>query len=173
MASSTPYGSVPAPSNPDHLQKGYGGSNNTAETAPVMGANMGRPTDASPLSQSVERRDMQPLEMSGGGRDATPASNGDAGGLMRGNSSATELPSRGGTLKKKASLGRKSSLKRSDSRKSTRTESVKSLILGHSEKLVVGDEDHMNNVYFTPVPTSGTPTEVLANRFQGKHNEKN
>ncbi|KAI9882379.1 MAG: hypothetical protein M1823_005877 [Watsoniomyces obsoletus] len=164
MASSSPYGSVPAPSDPEHLQRGYGGSNNAAETAPVMGATMGRPTDTSPLTQSVERRDMQPVEMSGGSR--APAPNGDAEGLMRANSSATELPSRGGTLKKKGSLSRKSSMKRSDSRKSTRTESVKSLMLGHSEKLVVGDEDNMNNVYFTPVPTSGTPTEVLANRFQ-------
>jgi hypothetical protein len=77
------------------------------------------------------------------------------------------VPSRSGTLKKSGSVSRKSSIGRSNSRRSTRTESVKSLNIGHGEKLLVGDEENMQSAYYTPVPTTGTPTEVLANRFQG------
>jgi len=31
-----------------------------------------------------------------------------------------------------------------------------------------GDDVDYNSVFFTPVPTTGNPTEVLANRFQGR-----
>lgn len=30
------------------------------------------------------------------------------------------------------------------------------------------DEDSFNSVFHTPIPTTGNPTEVLANRFQGE-----
>lgn len=75
------------------------------------------------------------------------------------------VQSRSGTLKKKASLN-KGSLRRSGSRKSSYAGSVRSLKLGEKEKY--NETDESNSIFFCPVPTSGNPTELLANRFQGK-----
>ena len=79
--------------------------------------------------------------------------------------SHTLTPSRGGTLKKRHSLSRKSSLKRSGSRKESRPGSVKSLDLAED---VDGYGPEMNSAFFTPVPTTGSPTDILVNRFQGR-----
>ncbi|KAL9050793.1 MAG: hypothetical protein Q9162_006414 [Coniocarpon cinnabarinum] len=65
--------------------------------------------------------------------------------------------SRGGTLRKRQSLKKSGSLMRRGSRKSLRAGSIKGMR---------DDEDSFNSVYHSPVPTSGNPTEVLANRFQ-------
>lgn len=89
------------------------------------------------------------------------------GGLQRSDSQASHtsaaLPSRGGTLKKKPSLSRKGSLKRSSSRRSMRAGSVRSLNLGEKEKY--SDEDPAS-AFYVPIPTTGSPTDELANRFQ-------
>lgn len=85
--------------------------------------------------------------------------------LSQASQSATTIPSRGGTLKKKASLKKSSSLKRSASKKSSYAGSVRSLQLGEKEKYQV-DPEH-NSVFYCPVPTSGSPTDLLADRFQG------
>jgi len=82
-------------------------------------------------------------------------------------SQAQSLPSRGGTLKKKASLRRTGSLMRTSSRRSSRAGSVRSVNLGEREKY--GQSEEMNSVFYSPVPLSGNPTELLANRFQGKY----
>jgi hypothetical protein len=79
--------------------------------------------------------------------------------------SQIQTPSRGGTLKKKSSLKRTSSLMRTSSRRSSRAGSVRSMTLGEKEKY--GQSEEMNSVFYCPVPTSGSPTELLANRFQG------
>lgn len=79
--------------------------------------------------------------------------------------SHTLTPSRGGTLKKRQSLSRKNSLNRNTSKKGSRPSSVKSLKFADD---VGGHGSEMNSAFFTPVPTSGSPTEALANRFQGK-----
>jgi len=65
------------------------------------------------------------------------------------------LPRRGGTLKKKASL------RRSGSRRSSRAGSVRSLALQPEPS------DEMHSAFYSPVPTTGNPTELLANRFTG------
>jgi hypothetical protein len=39
------------------------------------------------------------------------------------------------------------------------------MTLGEKEKY--GQSEEMNSVFYCPVPTSGSPTELLANRFQG------
>ncbi len=78
--------------------------------------------------------------------------------------SHTLTPSRGGTLKKRQSLSRKTSLKRSGSKKGSRPGSVRSLTFADD---VDGQGSEMHSAFFTPVPTSGSPTEILANRFQG------
>ena len=79
--------------------------------------------------------------------------------------SHTLMPSRGGTLKKRQSLSRKTSLKRSGSRKDSRPGSVKSLEFADD---MGGHGSEMSSAFFTPVPTTGSPTEILANRFQGR-----
>ncbi|KAK0724752.1 hypothetical protein B0H67DRAFT_598242 [Lasiosphaeris hirsuta] len=69
--------------------------------------------------------------------------------------------SRGNTLKKKASLRRTGSLKRSSSRRSMKAGSVRSLALQSTT-----DQDEIHSAFYCPIPTTGSPTEVLANRFQ-------
>ncbi|KAI1763710.1 hypothetical protein GGR53DRAFT_520833 [Hypoxylon sp. FL1150] len=69
--------------------------------------------------------------------------------------------SRGNTLKKKSSLRRSGSLKRSSSRRSMKAGSVRSLALQSTH-----DSDEIHSAFFCPVPTTGSPTELLANRFQ-------
>ena len=94
----------------------------------------------------------------------------EGGSVRRSNSvmsqSQTLTPSRGGTLKKKNSLKKSNSLKRSSSRRSLGAGSVRSLNLGDKEKYEGSD---LYSAFFTPVPTKGNPTEILSNRFQGKH----
>lgn len=82
-------------------------------------------------------------------------------GIVDGNNAL----SRGNTLKKKASMRRRSgSLRRSSSRRSMKAGSVRSLALQ-----VTPDDVEMQSAFFCPVPTSGNPTDVMANRFQGSH----
>ena len=134
----------------------------------------GKPETSGPLSQSVQqgksyelqdnagadpfRRSVTPLQDA-----ASPDTHGDSSNLSQ---SQTLTPSRGGTLKKRQSLRKKNSVKRSMSGRLSRTNSMKSL--GGSEKEVYKGEnaDEINKAFFTPVPTSGSPTEILANRFQ-------
>ncbi|KAL6870255.1 hypothetical protein J3F83DRAFT_735648 [Trichoderma novae-zelandiae] len=73
------------------------------------------------------------------------------------------LLQRGNTLKKKASLRRSGagSIVRSSSRRSARAGSVKSLILQSAT-----DPDELHSAFYCPVPTNGSPTEVLVARFQ-------
>ncbi|KAE8356899.1 hypothetical protein BDV28DRAFT_126383 [Aspergillus coremiiformis] len=75
-------------------------------------------------------------------------------------------PTRSGTLKKKSSLSKRSSMRRSGSKKSLRAGSVRSLILGDKEKYSVDGVEDQNSAFHIPVPTNGSPTEVLADRFQ-------
>ncbi|KAF3352179.1 hypothetical protein VdG1_00660 [Verticillium dahliae VDG1] len=91
-----------------------------------------------------------------------------ANNMQRSNSYASNsgedhlsLPSRGNTLKKKGSLRRNASLKRSGSRRSMNAGSVRSLALQSTS-----DPDEAHSAFHCPVPTTGNPTEVLANRFQ-------
>ncbi|KIW22798.1 uncharacterized protein PV07_11062 [Cladophialophora immunda] len=78
--------------------------------------------------------------------------------------SQTLLPSRGGTLKKKASLHKSASLKRTASKRSSYAGSVRSMPLAEKEKY--GETEESNSVFYCPVPTTGNPTELLAARFQ-------
>lgn len=83
-------------------------------------------------------------------------------GPADGSHTATAL-SRGNTLKKKPSLRRGGSLKRSSSRRSMKAGSVRSLALQSST-----DEQELHSAFYCPVPTAGNPTEALAARFQGE-----
>lgn len=96
-----------------------------------------------------------------------------ASGLQRTNSqmsqSATAVPSRGNTLKKKASLRGVGSVKRSGSKKSSYAGSVRSMQLGEKEKYEPSEEH--NSAFYCPVPITGSPTDLLADRFQGERAE--
>ncbi|PGH26552.1 hypothetical protein AJ80_01681 [Polytolypa hystricis UAMH7299] len=80
--------------------------------------------------------------------------------------SHSQLPSRAGTLRKKPSLGKKGSLRRAGSRRSSRAGSVRSMNLGEKEKYGVVEGDEINSAFYVPIPTTGNPTEVMAARFQ-------
>lgn len=82
--------------------------------------------------------------------------------------SHTVIPSRGGTLKKRRSLSRKGSLKRELSRRSSRPGSIKGVGLDGQEEHVGDAGSEYNSAFHTPVTTSGSPTEILATRFQGR-----
>ena len=93
-----------------------------------------------------------------------PSSVGDnnlqrAGSTM--SQSQTLTPSRGGTLKKRQSLSRRTSLTRNTSMKGERPASQ-----AFADDTLAQNPE-MNDAFFTPVPTTGSPTEILANRFQG------
>lgn len=135
-----------------------------ATSATDSASTPGHPADpSSPLSHSASQtqanggRFHEDFDVSG------RASTFLDGPMQRSNSIVSQgdtlIPSRGGTLKKKASLRKTGSLRRSSSRRSSRAGSVRSLALQPNE-----DEAH--SAFFSPVPTSGNPTEILANRFQ-------
>lgn len=172
--SAQPDSSVPLPSQP-----GYGQHSlprtfqpNSGVTATDFGT-PGQPSDFSPLSQSTNQNYAKFNEewdaSQRGSSLADPNMNSDMqrsnsvisqGGMSQGD---TLIPSRGGTLKKKASVKRASSFKRSGSRRSSRAGSVRSLALNPQ-----GEEDEMRSAFYSPVPTTGNPTEILANRFNGQ-----
>ena len=144
-----------------------------ADTQPqVADFASGKPNDSGPLSQSVQQGKADDLHdgVDPFRRFATPAhdaaspdTHGESSNLSQ---SQTLTPSRGGTLKKRQSLRKKNSVKRSMSGRLSRTNSMKSLVGSEKEAYSGEHASELNNVFFTPVPTSGSPTEMLANRFQ-------
>jgi hypothetical protein len=128
--------------------------------------------DSSPLVQSLNKHeDSYGLARHDDASIHDGYQNMTGGELRRSNSQISQsqnlMASRGGTLKKKASLKRTGSMKRSSSKRSSRAGSVRSLALGEKEKYGEGEE--FNSAFYTPVPTAGSPTDILANRFQGSH----
>lgn len=172
MASHEPT-TIPHPTQ-NHVDRGYGAS--TPGQSQLLGASAvtdygslsGNPIDSSPLSQSMAQQNTYGKfneEWDASQRGSSVID----GGIHRSNSGMSQgetlTPSRGGTLKKKASLKRGNSLKKSSSRRSSRAGSVRSLALQSSN-----DNDEMHSAFFSPVPFNGNPTETLANRFQGMVN---
>jgi hypothetical protein len=153
-----------------YLEKGYGASSiSHLQAAPLsaatdFGSTPSIPSEISPLLQSVQQNHGRFNEEWDASRRGSSILDGSLQRSHSGMSQGETLtPSRGGTLKKKASLKRGSSLRRSNSRRSSRAGSVRSLALQPS-----GDIDEMHSAFFSPVPTSGSPTDILANRFQGR-----
>lgn len=134
----------------------------------------GAPDAVSPLSQSALQaqpaklnEDLEPIQ-----HDQSAFDDGAGADMRRANSTKSQphtlTPSRGGTLKKKRSLSRKASLKRSGSQKNSIPGSERDMGFDGQDEYVGEHASEMNSAFFTPVPTSGNPTEVLANRFQGE-----
>lgn len=149
---SASYGSVPQPDE-SHLRTGYGASNATDFAR-------GNPSDSSPLAQSLGQQSEFHDDLDDSQRGASTVDD----NFKRSASSASTAvnnttPSRSGTLKKRSSVRRTGSLKRSSSRRSLRAGSIKNMVFGD-------EKEDFNSAFWTPVPTSGTPTEVLADRFQ-------
>lgn len=167
MASLNANSTIPPPSL-QYLERGYGASSTRSNLLPATaatdfgsGSTPGNPIDTSPLAQSAAHNGRFNEEWDASQRGSSIID----GPMQRSNSVMSQgdtlIPSRGGTLKKKASLRRTGSLKRTSSRRSSRAGSVRSLVLQ-----APGDIDEMHSAFFSPVPTSGNPTEILANRFQ-------
>ncbi|KAJ9637612.1 uncharacterized protein PV06_09432 [Exophiala oligosperma] len=114
------------------------------------------PNDPGAMSQTGLVHDGEAV--TGEGAPMLPRSNSQMSG------SQSQVPSRGGTLKKKPSLHKSASLRRTASKRSSYAGSVRSMKLGEREKY--GETEETNSVFYCPVPTSGNPTEILANRFQ-------
>lgn len=157
------YGSVPSP-NEAHMSRGYGNSV-SADFA------QGNPDASSQLSQSMGthqgpgafHEDFDASQRGSSIVDGGGGSGGGDTGLARANSSASTAvqatPTKNNTLKKKSSIKRTTSLKRSSSKRSLKAGSL----AGFGG---VNSDQKYNSAFSTPVPTSGTPTEILANRFQ-------
>lgn len=151
---SATYQSIPQVDDPALLSRGYGTSANDFAASP-QSAHYDRSRrgkfeedfDAPTRGTSVVDGDMHPRSSS---RSST---------LNQG-----VTPSRSGTLKKKGSIKRSGSLRRSGSRKSIHAGSIRGVTLDDQER----GYDREDSVFYTPVPTKGSPTEVLAERFQSK-----
>ncbi|KAF9701598.1 hypothetical protein EKO04_000668 [Ascochyta lentis] len=155
---------VPSIDDPSHISRGYGDSSqpnvgvNDFATSGGQHARRGRfeeDFDARTRGSSVIDGDEVPQ------RSASRASR--ASSTLRDstlNQGAT--PSRSGTLKKKSSVKRSGSLKRSGSRKSMHAGSIRGVTIDDQEH----GYDREESVFYTPVPTKGSPTDILADRFQ-------
>lgn len=155
---------VPGIDDPSHLSRGYGSSSalnvgvndfaNDQYGSSVPDERRGRfeeSFDAPTRGGSVLDGDIPQRSASRASRGSTTLNQGST-------------PSRSGTLKKKNSVKRNSSLKRSGSRRSMHAGSIRGVTIDDQER----GYDREDSVFYTPVPTKGSPTEVLAERFQSK-----
>lgn len=167
------YANVPTPSD-SHFDRGYGnGNSGVADFA------TGNPsaTMSSPLGQSMGQQgfggqfhedfdaNSRPVSTVGAPQGAGVDRSASSASTAVANAQANQgTPSRNNTLKKKASIRRTGSLKRSSSRKSLAAGSIRSV----GGKSVAGgnETEDFNSAFHTPIPTQGSPTDILANRFQ-------
>lgn len=140
---------------------------NSQTPQPDHGSHLAAPVATRPTKFTEEwdasQRGSSIMDSSAPGTSSMQRANSFSGSVVTGltGDGITTL-SRGNTLKKKASLRRSGSLKRSSSRRSMKAGSVRSLALQSTN-----DQDEANSAFYCPVPTAGSPTDVLANRFQG------
>jgi hypothetical protein len=161
VETSASYNPVPGVEDPSHLSRGYGSSsqlnvgvNDFADdhygSAPAeRRGRFEENFDARTRGASVLDGDIPQRSASRASRASTTLNQGST-------------PSRSGTLKKKGSVKRSASLKRSGSRKSMHAGSIRGVTIDDQER----GYDREDSVFYTPVPTKGSPTEVLAERFQ-------
>lgn len=159
---------VPSIDDPSHLSRGYGGGSHLD-----VGVNDFANDQYGSSNPHEERRGRfeetfdartRGSSVLEGDRDVPQRS---ASRASRASSTLNQgsAPSRSGTLKKKNSVKRSGSLKRSGSRKSMHAGSIRGVPLDDQE----GGYDREDSVFYTPVPTKGSPTDVLADRFQSTY----
>ncbi|KAF2814059.1 uncharacterized protein BDZ99DRAFT_486093 [Mytilinidion resinicola] len=164
------YDSVPPPNDPAHLHRGYGTAATNASHLDIdqhdFGTTPGNPGVSSPLSQSLApQRSKFGEDFDATQRGTSVLNDGDLPHRTASNASTLNqgaAPARSGTLKKKGSVRRTGSLKRSGSKRSLHAGSIRGVNI-EDEGPAASKE---NSVFYTPVPTTGNPTEVLASRFQ-------
>jgi hypothetical protein len=154
---------VPSIDDPSHLSRGYGGNShlnvgvNDFATSGTQNERLGR------FEEDFDARTRGSSVIEGG--DVPHRSASRASSTLRDSAlNQGSTPSRSGTLKKKGSVKRTGSLKRSGSRKSLHAGSIRGVPL---------DDEHgyerEDSVFYTPVPTRGSPTDILADRFQSTY----
>ncbi|KAL4788220.1 hypothetical protein BJX76DRAFT_367342 [Aspergillus varians] len=161
-----PFG--PASQPHDSLSRAYGGrsgSRPNSFAAPSSSYNVaqGAAVEPSPLTHYGRFHEELDATSMRGSIDGPSGIQRSASQISQ---SRSATPTRAGTLKKKSSLSKRGSVRRSGSRRSMRAGSVRSLALGDREKYAVDGDEDTNSAFYIPVPTSGNPTEVLADRFQ-------
>ncbi|OSS46513.1 hypothetical protein B5807_08398 [Epicoccum nigrum] len=152
---------IPSIDDPSHLSRGYGNSSYMNAGVDDFAASGGQHERLGRFEEDFDARTRGSSVLDGGDiprRSASRASSTVRDSTL--NQSST--PSRSGTLKKKGSVKRTGSLKRSGSRKSLHAGSIRGVPIDDQEQ-GYGRED---SVFYTPVPTKGSPTDVLADRFQ-------
>ncbi|KAB8664850.1 hypothetical protein FH972_026273 [Carpinus fangiana] len=110
------------------------------------------PLDSSPLSASATNR--SGYQITPGTDTTVQRSSSMASTKVNQNGAPSPAPARSNTLSKRTSLRKRDSLKRTKSGRSLRAGSMKGL-----------DDENFYSVFHTPIPTSGSPTDTLANRF--------
>ncbi|PLN84082.1 hypothetical protein BDW42DRAFT_53252 [Aspergillus taichungensis] len=170
LRSHTPdaYGALPQPADSVFPHRGYAprsSSRPNSFVATTSAYNVAHNGMAEP-SSGRSHRDLDGASHRASLAFDTPSALQRSASHMSQPQSRSATPTRSTTLKKKSSLSKKGSIRRSGSRKSMRAGSVRSLVLGDKEKYHSEGADDQNSAFFIPIPTSGSPTEVLANRFQ-------
>lgn len=163
---------IPQPNHPGVLRRGYSAVRSSSRPNSYAGNSSAFQYGHGAVDQSqVPRNPRFREDFETASHRSSVAVDGPAGGLQRSASQVSQArsltPSRSGTLRKKASLSKKGSLRRNGSRRSLRAGSVRSLSLGDREKYNADGTEDVNSAFALPIPTTGNPTEVLANRFQG------
>ena len=160
---SASYNPVPGIDDPSHLSRGYGSSShlNTVGVNDFADDHYGSSAPEERRGRFEEDFDARTRGSSVIDGDAPQRS---ASRASRGSTTLNQgsTPSRSGTLKKKGSVKRNASLKRSGSRRSMHAGSIRGVTIDDQERGYEREE----SVFYTPVPTKGSPTEILADRFQ-------
>lgn len=154
---------------PNNLNRGYSARSTSSRPLSYAGNSSTHGHGAQDQSPALHNPRTK-ADLDTGSRRSSVAVDGHVG-VQRSASQMSQVrsptPSRSGTLRKKASLSKKGSLRRSGSRRSLRAGSVRSLSLGDREKYHVDGSEDVNSAFAVPIPTHGSPTEALADRFQG------
>lgn len=152
---------VPSIDDPSHLSRGYGDSSHLNVGVNDFATSGGQHERLGRFEEDFDARTRGSSVLDGG--DAPRRSASRASSTLNDSSfNQNSTPSRSGTLKKKGSVKRSGSLKRSGSRKSLHAGSIRGVTIDDQEH----GYDREDSVFYTPVPTKGSPTEVLADRFQ-------
>lgn len=150
------YSAVPDIDDPSYLNRGYGGTSQhglgiqdfSDASGGVHSERRGR------FEENFDARTRGSSVLDG---DLPQRSSSRASTLNQGSA-----PSRSGTLKKKGSVKRTGSLKRSGSRRSLHAGSIRGVAIDDQEQ----GYEREQSIFYTPVPTKGSPTDILAERFQ-------
>jgi hypothetical protein len=159
---------IPHPNDPGQLSRGYGPRSTLSRPSSFAGSTSYHYGSGALDPQTHNPRFKEDFDAAS--HRSSVAYDGPSG-IQRSASTMSHVrsptPTRSGTLRKKASLSKKGSLRRNGSRRSMRAGSVRSLSLGDREKYHMEGSDDVNSAFMVPIPTTGNPTEALANRFGG------